>query len=297
MRPVLLFACACAVTLLPSSAPAQAPDDIDRLIARLVDLDSIDLAKGVKHRPGLEPSLHAVDADESGMTVIEDPYQSFGQGKPGAAGWYRVSFVVPERLGKFAIPKNGYNLGVESNVRGSWEAYTYINGKPAGLWSKDGMLRGTDQHATAWASNAPMPTKAGDRITIAVLAMASPLGRGSADGYALRHLRLRFALGHTAARRPFYGGISGPGQGTGLFGVREKLATLRGDELAAFRERIRAPLAGVDGVFASAEAGRLDDLTKAMHASAKAIDEVLKAFPARRAPTPATAPTTRAASR
>ncbi len=260
----------------PAPARAQTADDITKHIERLVELDSIDLAKNLKFRVGLEPSLHTLDADESKMTVLKDPYEVHGQSKPGAAGWYRVSFVVPEKLGKFAIPKNGYNLGIESNVLGSWEIYTHQNDKPAGLWSKDGMLTATNQRPTVWMSNAPMPTKAGDRITVAILATASPLGRGSPEGFGLRHLRLRFALGHTAARQPFYGSVTAPGQGTGLFGAREKLATLKGEELTALQERLKGPLARLDAVFKAAETERLDELTKAMLASSKEINEALK---------------------
>src|SRR5262249_46959792 len=157
------------------------------------------------------------------------------------------------KLGKFAIPKNGYNLGVESNVLCAWEIYTYINGKPAGLWSKDGMLKAADRHATVWMSNAPMPTKAGDKITIAILAMPSPLGRGSPEGFGLRHLRLRFALAHTAARQPFYGDVYAPGKGRGLHGAREMLATIKGDDLKALQKKLKTPLANLDAVFKSAE--------------------------------------------
>ena len=266
-----------ALAAEPAGGPdGPTADDISKLIDRLVQLDSIDLAKDVKFRAGLEPSLHAFDADESGMSVLPDPYAVHGQGKPGAAGWYRVSFVVPEKLGHFAIPKNGYNLGVETNVLGSWEVYTYINGKPAGLWSKDGMLRNADRHASHWMSNAPMPTKAGDRITVAILAMASPLGRGSPDGFGLRHLRLRFALAHTGARRPFYGEVSAPGRGSGLHGAREMLQTLTGEELTALRKRLADPIGRLDAVFKAAETGELGKLTEAMARAAKEIDAALK---------------------
>jgi hypothetical protein len=37
--------------------------DLTKLIERLIDLDSIDLAPRVKFRAGLEPSLHTFDAD------------------------------------------------------------------------------------------------------------------------------------------------------------------------------------------------------------------------------------------
>ncbi len=258
------------------TAVAQGPgaDDLTKLIARLVELDSIDLTPGVKFRAGLEPSLHELDADESKMTVLKNPYEVHGKGQPGAAGWYRLSFVVPEKIGKFTL--KGYNLGIESNVLGSWEIYTYINGKPAGLWSKDGMYKATDRAPTDWMSNAPMPTKAGDKITVAILGMASPLGRGSPDGFGLRHLRLRWALGHTAARQPFYGSVYAPGQGTGLLGAREKLRTLQGAELKALQEKLQEPLARLDAVFKAAETERLDELTKAMFVAGKEINAALK---------------------
>ena len=112
------------------SVQAQTESDVTKLIERLIELDSIDLAKEVKFRSGLEPSLYALNADESEMKILKNPYEIQGQGKPGAAGWYRVSFVVPEKIGKLTL--RGYNLGVERNVLGSWEIYTYNNGKPAG---------------------------------------------------------------------------------------------------------------------------------------------------------------------
>lgn len=272
------YLCACLWLCMGPVAPvrAQAADDLTKLIGRLVELDSIDVAKDVKFRAGLEPPLFAFEADEAGMTVLKDPYEVHGQGKPGAAGWYRVSFVVPEKLGMFAIPRGGYNLGIESNVQGAWEFYAYINGKPAGLWSKDGMLRAQDQHPSVWMSNAPMPTKAGDKITVAILATSSPLGRGSPEGFALRHLRLRFALGHTAARQPFYGRVDAPGVGSGLHGAREKLKTLKGDDLKALQERLTGPLDRLDAVFEAAKTEKLDNLTKAMLNASKEINAALK---------------------
>lgn len=259
-----------------SVVQAQTADDITRLINRLIELDSIDLTKDVKFRPGLEPSLYTLDADESKMTVLKDPYEVFGKGKPGAAGWYRLSFVAPEKIGKFPLPKNGYNLGIESNVLGSWEIYTYLNGKTAGLWSQDGMYKASNVHSTVWMSNAPMPTKPGDKLTVAILGMASPLGRGSPEGFGLRHLRLRFALGHTAARQPFYGSVSAPGMGSGLLGAREKLQTLKGDALTAFQEKLKGPLSRMNLVFEAAETGVLNNLTKAMMDASKELTEAHK---------------------
>ena len=286
MRLFLCFGLLGLLALRPNPAHAQTADDLTKMIDRLVELDSIDLAKDVKFRAGLEPPLHEVDADESKMIVLKDPYGARGKNEPGAAGWYRVTFVVPEKLGKFAIPKGGYNLGVESNVQGAWEIYSYNNGKPAGaamapgasrIWSKDNIISTSNQPPTAWVSNAPLPTKAGDKITIAILATASPLGRGSPEGYALRHLRLRFALAHTSARQPFFGGVSGPqGGGTGLFGAREKLEALKGDELKALQGKLKGPLARMEAVFEAAETGKLDDLSKAMMQATKEINEALK---------------------
>lgn len=265
-------------SIIPQPAFAQGPteDDLTKLIGRLIELDSIDLAPLVKHRAGLEPPLHAFDADESGMTALKDPYARFGEDKPGAAGWYRLSFVVPEKIGKFPVPKSGYNLGIESNVLGSWEIYTYKNGKPHGLWSKEGMNKATDRPPTEWMSNAPQPAKPGDKFTVAILAMASPLGRGSPEGYGLRHVRLRFAWGHTGARQPFYGGVYGPGQGNGLLGAREMLRTKKGDELKALQDKLRGPIARLDAVFAAADTGQLDNLTKAMVVASKEINDALK---------------------
>lgn len=274
----------CAV-LAPQPARAQTADDVTKLIGRLVELDSIDLAKDVKFRPGLAPALHENDADEAGMTVLKNPYEVHGRNTPGAAGWYRVSFTAPEKIGKFALPKGGYNLGVESNCLGAWEVYTYNNGKALGTamapgvpgtWNLGTVVGNARQHPTAWMSNAPLPTRPGDRLTVAILATATPLGRGSPDGFALRHLRLRFALAHTAARQPFYGAVTAPGTGTGLHGAREMLATLKGDELKALQERLAGPLMRLDAVFAAAETGQLDNLTRAMRTAATEINDALR---------------------
>src|SRR5262245_58118309 len=260
----------------PARAQGPTEDELTKVIGRLVELDSIDLTPLVKFRPGLEPALHPLDADESGMTALKDPYARFGESKPGAAGWYRLSFVVPEKLGKFPVPKSGYNLGIESNVLGSWEIYTYKNGQPAGLWSKDGMNKAADRQPTDWMSNAPQPARPGDKFTVAILAMASPLGRGSPEGYGLRHLRLRFAWGHTGGRQPFYGSVPGPGQGTGLLGAREMLRTKKDEELKTLQDRLRGPIARLDAVFAAAETGQIENLTRAMLVASKEINEALK---------------------
>jgi hypothetical protein len=257
---------------------AQAPTErsLTELIQRLIELDSIDLAPKVKFRPGLLPTLHTLDADESGLAALKDPYMVHGEGQPGAAGWYRLSFVVPDKIGKFNVPKGGYNLGIESNALGSWEIYTYKNGKPHGLWSKDGMNKSTDRHATDWMSNAPQPAQPGDKFTVAILAMASPLGRGSPEGFGLRHLRLRFAWGHTGGRQPFYGSVYAPGQGNGLLGARERLRTAKGDELKMLQDKLQGPISRLDAVFAAAETGVIENLTKAMTAASKEINEALK---------------------
>lgn len=276
MRTLLTCLVVASFVFVPLAATAQTPDDISQLINRVIELDSIDVAKEVKFRAGLEPPLYTLEADESQMTVLKDPYEVKGQGEPAAAGWYRVSFVVPEKLGRFAMPAKEYNCGVESNCLGTWEIYTYVNGKPAGLWSKDGMQMAANRHPTYWMSTAPMPIKAGDKITVAILAMSSPLGRGSSEGYSLRHLRLRFAYSHTGGRQPFLGSVNAPGYGNGLWGVREKLATLKGDELKAFQERIAPPLARVDELFQATETDKLEELTKAMLSVSKDIDAALK---------------------
>jgi hypothetical protein len=198
--------------LAPTALRAQTPEDVKKLIARLDDLDSIDIARNVKFREGLVPSLHELDADETDMKVLDNAYQVFGRNKPGAAGWYRVTFTVPEKIGVY--PLKTYNLGVESNFQGTWEAYTYKDGKPGGTtmipgvpgtWSTLGVLGQTRQPASAWVSNAPLPCSPGTRITVAILATASPLGSGSPEGFALRRLRLRYALRHTSARQPSSG--------------------------------------------------------------------------------------------
>src|SRR5262245_12210023 len=260
---VVCFSDASAQT--PSARPP--PDSLNALIRRRIALDSIDVAKNVKFRAGLEPPLHTVDADESQMQVLKDPYEVKGQGQPAAVGWYRIRFTVPDRLGKFPMPKGGYTCGVESNVLGAWETYTYVNGTPAGLWSKDGMQMAANQPPTFWMSTAPMPIKPGDEITMAILAMPSPLGRGSPDGYALRHLRLRFAYSHTGGRAPFY---------SALVAARDKLKAAKADELPGLEEKLKSPLERLDTLYKAAETERLEELTKAMATAAKEISDALK---------------------
>jgi hypothetical protein len=253
-----------ALLVLPWSAsavPAQTADDVTKLIERLSDLDSIDLCKlGVKYRAGLQPTLAALDADESAMTVLKDPHEAQGQGKPGAVGWYRVSFVVPEKFGKFNA---GPNLVVESNVRGNWEIYAYRNGKPAGL--DNGLVARSDQPETVWIRSTLTDSKPGDRITLAVLATSHPWGSGSPEGFALRHLRLGQRT--SGAYEEFY---------RALYGVREKLRTLQADELKAFREKIKGPLARLDAVFAAAETGKGGSFIEALVKAAKDLSDALK---------------------
>lgn len=280
------FPCVLAVGLLvfSPSAHAQTAEDVTKLIHRLVDLDSVDLAKEVKFRAGLEPALHEQDADESKMVVLKNPYEVFGKNKPGAAGWYRVSFTAPEKIGKFALPKGGYNLGVESNCLGSWEVYAYLNGKSVGsamasgvqgTWSLGTVVGNARQHPSAWLSNAPIRTQPGDKLTVAILATSAPLGRGSPEGFGLRHLRLRFALAHTFTRQPFFGSVTVPGVGTGLHGAREMLATRKGDDLKTLQKKLEGPLSRMDAVFEAAETGKLDELTKAMKAITPEINKAL----------------------
>jgi|GEM_PF-4920644 len=275
--------------LVPTSLGAQTPEEVKKLIGRLDDLDSIDIAKDVKFREGLAPPLHALDADESGMKVLEDPYEVFGKNQPGAAGWYRVTFTVPEKIGVY--PLKSYNLGVESNVLGTWEAYTFKDGKPAGTtmipgvpgtWGAVGVLGQTRQPASAWVSNAPIPCSPGAKITVAILATASPLGSGSPEGFAVRRLRLRYALYHTSARQPFFGRESGSltTPGTGLHGVLERLTLLsqakdKEAELKEFQERIKGPLDRLELVFKASESGKLDDLSEAMRVATKEINQAL----------------------
>jgi hypothetical protein len=279
--------------LLPDVLRSQTAEEVKKLIARLDDLDSIDIARNVKFREGLLPPLHALDADEAGMKLLDDPYQVFGRNQPGAAGWYRVTFTVPAKIGVY--PLTTYNLGVESNCLGTWEAYTYRDGKPGGTtmipgvqgtWSTLGVLGQTRQPASAWVSNAPLPCSPGTKITVAILATASPLGSGSPDGYALRRLRLRFALRHTSARQPFFGRESGSltTPGTGLHGVVERLSLLQQTkgkeaELKDFQERIKGPLGRLSLVFKASETGKLDDLTAAMQVATREINDVLRAQP------------------
>jgi hypothetical protein len=57
---------------------------------------------------------------------------------------------------------------------------------------------------------------------------------------------MRVAGGHSPNRSPFF---------SELLAIRDKLATLQGAELKAFQDKMRAPLARLDAVFAAAEIG------------------------------------------
>jgi hypothetical protein len=257
-------ACLLALLLLlwlASAAPGQTADDITKLIERLSELDSIDLCKlGVKYRAGLLPPLAAADADESAMTVLKDPHEPQGKGKPGAAGWYRVSFVVPAKFGKFDASPDAV---VESNVLGSWEIYAYRNGEPAG--PDGGLVARSNEPETNWVRSVLTGSKPGDRVTIAILATSYPWGGGSPEGFALRHLRLGRRT--SGAYGPFY---------WALFDVRNKLRTLQGDELKAYREKVKGPLARLDAVFAAAEGGNQGAYIQVLVKARADLDAALK---------------------
>jgi hypothetical protein len=178
---------------------------------------------------------------------------------------------VPEKIGAFSLENRAFAFGIESNCHGSWEVYTYVNGEPAGAGM--GVLTTQNRLATEWVSNAPMLAKAGDEITVALLAWSTPLAKGNSRGFALRHLRMRFASRHTFPRVALLGN---PVSGTGLHGARQKLATLKGPELQALQAKLREPLRAMDKVFESAESGKIDDLSAAMDNAAKAFAAALK---------------------
>jgi hypothetical protein len=253
-----------ALLVLPwfaGPARAQTADDVTQLIERLSALDSVDLCQfEVRYRAGLQPTLAAVDADESTMTVLKKPHEPQGPGKPGAVGWYRVSFVVPEKFGKFNA---GSSIVVESNVQGSWEIYAYRNGQPAG--ADNGLVARADQPETIWVRSVLPDAKPGDRITLAILATSYPWGSGSPEGFALRHLRLGQRT--SGAYESFY---------RGLFTLRGKLRTLQGDELKALQEKVKGPLARLDAVFAAAETGKPGSFIEAMVRASKDLSEALK---------------------
>lgn len=249
------------------AAPAQTPDDIARLIERVLELETMDLARQeVKFRPGLEPMLLPVDADEAGMTVLKDPTEVHGKGKVAAAGWYRVHFVAPEKIGKLARPSKGFPVGIESNLLGGWEIFTYVNGKRAGGNGSGAIgapqwVKAANEPPTSWRSNAQLYANPGDKVTVVILATSSPFA-DSVEGYGLRHLRLRLAGGHTGQRQTFY---------SSLHGARDRLARAKPDELKALQEKLKEPLACLDTLTRAADTGEMDQMSKAMSAAAKDI--------------------------
>jgi hypothetical protein len=267
-------------------ATAQSPEDLTRQTEALLDLGTVDLTRSeVKFRSGLEPSLLPFDIDESGMTVLKNPLQVFGKGKARMAGWYRLHFVTPEKLGKIAVPRTlGYALGIESNVQGAWEIYTYVNSKRAGGDGTGGIgaprvVQGMNEPPHVWRSNAQLFTRPGDKVTVVILAKSSPFAE-STDGFALRHLRLRFAGPHSAVHQGFFGAVGfnalGSSPTSGLLGVRTRLAKAKGEELTALQNRLKEPLARLDAVFKAAETADLVTLTKAMSAARDEINAALK---------------------
>jgi len=242
-------------------ARAQTADDVTKLLARFNDLNTLDLGKlGVKYRAGLAPSLAAVDADESAMKVLKDPHEAQGQGKPGAVGWYRVSFDLPEKIGKTTTSASWV---VETNVQGIAEIYTYRNGKPTGVGN--GLTTSFGLPANAWTKSTLVDAKPGDRITLVILATCNPWGRGSPEGFALRHLR----LGKRTS--PVYSYLV-----DALFNVREKLRTAKGDELKALQEKVKGPMADVEAVFAAAETGNANAFIEAVGKSANQLNKAIR---------------------
>lgn len=81
---------------LPPDAQAQSADDVTKLISRLIELDSIDLAKDVRFRASLEPSLHALHADESTSQSKGDAAHSTMIGNGPRPLCSPRPFVLPE---------------------------------------------------------------------------------------------------------------------------------------------------------------------------------------------------------
>jgi hypothetical protein len=73
MRIPLIISLLALGLFTAGSVQAQTEADLTKLIERLIELDSIDLAKEVKFRPGLEPPLYALDVDESAMKILKNP--------------------------------------------------------------------------------------------------------------------------------------------------------------------------------------------------------------------------------
>jgi hypothetical protein len=251
-----------AVFCFAGAARAQTADEVTMLITRLHDLGSIDLCQfGVKYRAGLEPSLAAVGADESALKVLKNPFEAQGHGKPGAAGWYRVSFVIPDKAGKFK-PSTA-DWVIECNVQGTAELYVYQNGKPARI--DKGFTTISNQPANSWVKTTLKDAKSGDKITLVILATSYPWGQGSPEGFALRHLRLGKRT--SGAHDEFFRAV---------FNVREKLSTLKGDELERFQAKVKTPLAGLDAVFAAAEGNNVGAFIDAMVKATKPLNDSLK---------------------
>ena len=54
------------------------------------------------------------------------------------------------------------------------------------------------------------------------------------------------------------------------------LRTKKGDDLKTLQDKLRGPIARLDAVFAAADTGQLENLTKAMIVASKEINEALK---------------------
>ena len=80
----------------------------------------------------------------------------------------------------------------------------------------------------------------------------------------------------TPARRTASSAVTAPGMGNGLHGAAEMLRTRKGEELQALQLKLAEPLQHLDRVFQAAESGQLGDLTKAMSAAEKEINQALR---------------------
>ncbi len=184
----------------------------------------------MKFREGLEPSLHELDADEVEDGGAKESLRSVRQEHAGGRGLVPRSRSRRRRSSASSrVPKGGYNLGVESNCLSvgnlhlhQRQAHRDHHGRRRAAQSTlyGTVLSTENQPPTAWMSNA-LPCGPGDKVTVAILAAATPLGRGSPEGYGLRFF-CACSVAKLGPRQPFYGGVQGGGgyhAGRGLHGA------------------------------------------------------------------------------
>ena len=126
------------------------------------------------------------------------------------------------------MPRRKYNCGVESNCLGTWEIYTYVNGKPAGTVEQGRHAYGRQSASDLLDEHRADANKAGDKITVAILASVAPGPRLIRKAMRCGICACDSPFPTPAAGSHFWAARTPPASGNGLWGVREKLGNAKG---------------------------------------------------------------------